>query len=60
MNWNSISFSVDEEPIQRILMAEPLRGSKAHVAELLENSPTAAELLKNLRAWAAPREKPCK
>ena len=50
MNWNSISFSVDEEPIQRILMAEPLRGSKAHVAELLENSPTAAELLKNLRA----------
>ena len=60
MNWDSISFSVDEEPIQRILMAEPLGGSKAHVAELLENSPTAAELLKNLRAWAAPREKPCK
>ena len=50
VNWDSISFSVDEEPIQRILMAEPLRGSKAHVAELLENSPTAAELLKNLRA----------
>ena len=31
-------------------MAEPLKGSKAHVAELLEASPTAAELVKNLRA----------
>ncbi|NIV50273.1 MAG: proteasome accessory factor PafA2, partial [Gammaproteobacteria bacterium] len=50
VNWDSISFSVDEEPIKRILMAEPLKGSKAHVEELLETSPTAAELVKNLRA----------
>ena len=49
VNWDSISFSVDDEPINRILMAEPLKGSKAHVAELLESSPTAADLVKNLR-----------
>jgi proteasome accessory factor A len=50
VNWDSISFGVEDEPIKRILMAEPLKGSKIHVQELLEMSPTAAELVKNLRA----------
>jgi proteasome accessory factor A len=50
VNWDSISFSVDEEPIKRILMAEPLKGSRAHVEDLLESSPTATELVRNLRA----------
>ncbi|MBW1684185.1 MAG: proteasome accessory factor PafA2 [Deltaproteobacteria bacterium] len=50
VNWDSISFSVDDEPIKRILMAEPLKGSRFHVEELLESSPTAADLVKNLRA----------
>jgi proteasome accessory factor A len=50
VNWDSISFSVDDEPIKRILMAEPLKGSKLHVEELLANSPTAADLVRNLRA----------
>jgi proteasome accessory factor A len=50
VNWDSISFSVDEEPIKRILMAEPLKGSRAHVEDLLESSPTAADLVRNLRA----------
>jgi proteasome accessory factor A len=49
VNWDSISFSVDDEPIKRILMAEPLKGSRAHVEELLSSSPTAAELVKNLQ-----------
>ena len=49
VNWDSISFSVDDEPIKRILMAEPLKGSKIHVEELLANSPTAADLVRNLR-----------
>ena len=48
VNWDSISFSVDEEPIKRIVMAEPLKGSKAHVQDLLDRSKTAAELVKNL------------
>jgi proteasome accessory factor A len=50
VNWDSISFGIDDEPIRRILMAEPLKGSKAHVQELLDESRTAAELVKNLRA----------
>jgi proteasome accessory factor A len=50
VNWDSISFSVEEEPIKRILMAEPLKGTRAHVEELLESSPTAADLVRNLQA----------
>jgi len=50
VNWDSISFSVDDEPIKRILMTEPLKGSRAHVEELLNQSPTAADLVRNLRA----------
>jgi len=50
VNWDSISFNVDDEPIRRIMMEEPLKGSRAHVEELLKNSPTAADLVKNLRA----------
>jgi proteasome accessory factor A len=50
VNWDSISFGVDGEPIKRILMAEPLKGTKSHVEELLTSSPTAADLVKNLRA----------
>ena len=50
MNWDSISFSVGDEPIKRIMMVEPLRGTKVHVEDLLANSSTAADLVKNLRA----------
>ena len=50
VNWDSISFGFDDEPIKRIMMAEPLKGSKAHVEELLDASPTAAELVRNLQA----------
>jgi hypothetical protein len=49
VNWDSISFGVDGQPIKRILMAEPLKGTKAHVDELLGNSPTAGDLVKNLQ-----------
>ena len=50
VNWDSISFSVGEQPIKRIMMEEPLKGSKVHVDELLNNSPTAGDLVRNLRA----------
>jgi len=50
VNWDSISFGIGDEPIKRVLMAEPLKGSKAHVGELLERSKDAAELVLNLRA----------
>ncbi len=50
VNWDSISFGIGDEPIKRVLMGEPLKGSKAHVQDLLDASPTAADLVRNLRA----------
>ncbi len=50
VNWDSISFGLGDEPVKRILMAEPLKGSKAHVEQLFAESPTAADLVRNLRA----------
>jgi proteasome accessory factor A len=48
VNWDSISFNVGEDLIKRILMNEPLKGTKSHVEELLDSSPTAEELVRNL------------
>ena len=50
VNWDSISFGVDDEPINRVLMAEPLKGTREHVEELLDRSATAADLVKNLQS----------
>jgi proteasome accessory factor A len=50
VNWDSLSFNLGEGPIKRILMEEPLKGTKAHVQGLLERSKTAAELVANLSA----------
>jgi proteasome accessory factor A len=49
VNWDSISFGIGDEPIKRVLMIEPLKGSKAHVEQLLEDSPTTADLVRNLQ-----------
>jgi proteasome accessory factor A len=50
VNWDSISFASGDEPIKRVMMAEPLKGSRRHVEELLDRSSTAEELMRNLRA----------
>jgi proteasome accessory factor A len=50
VNWDSISFNLEEQPIKRILMAEPLKGTKEHVDGLLEQSGTTEELVANLTA----------
>ena len=50
VNWDSISFGIGDEPIKRVLMVEPLKGSKQHVDDLFASSPTAADLVRNLRA----------
>lgn len=50
VNWDSLSFNLGDGPIKRILMEEPLKGTKAHVQGLLERSQTAAELVANLSA----------
>ncbi|MBW2414533.1 MAG: proteasome accessory factor PafA2 [Deltaproteobacteria bacterium] len=48
VNWDSISFNLGEEPIKRILMNEPLKGTKAHVGELLDSCATVEELVKHI------------
>ena len=48
VNWDSISFGVGDEPVKRIMMNEPLKGTQAHVEELLENSESAEVLLANM------------
>ncbi len=48
VNWDSISFNLGEEPIKRILMNEPLKGTKAHVGELLDSCPTVEELVRHI------------
>jgi proteasome accessory factor A len=50
VNWDSISFGIGDEPIKRVLMVEPLKGSKKHVDDLFNSSPSAAELVRNLRS----------
>ena len=44
-NWDSVVFDVGEGPLQRVPMLDPLRGTRALTAELLETSATASELL---------------
>ena len=50
VNWDSISFGVGDEPVKRVMMSEPLKGTKDHVEELLRTSESAGDLVKNLRA----------
>jgi proteasome accessory factor A len=50
VNWDSISFNVGDEPVKRILMNEPLKGTKGHVEQLLRDCEDAAELVAALTA----------
>ena len=50
VNWDSISFGLEDESIKRVMMAEPLKGTSEIVGKLLEDSGTAAELLENMGA----------
>jgi proteasome accessory factor A len=47
-SWDSVIFDLKEGPLKKIFMLEPLRGTEAHVRELLNDSPTAADLLRNI------------
>jgi proteasome accessory factor A len=45
-SWDSVIFDLPgQDHLQRVPTLEPLRGTKAHVGELLDASPTAAQLL---------------
>ncbi|HWL34657.1 MAG TPA: depupylase/deamidase Dop [Frankiaceae bacterium] len=44
-SWDSVIFDVGRDSLQRVPTMEPLRGTKAHVGELLDVCDTAAELV---------------
>jgi proteasome accessory factor A len=47
-NWDSMVFDVGREPLRRVPMMEPLRGTALHVSSVIDESETAAELLARL------------
>ena len=49
-NWDSIVFDVGSVALRRIPMMDPLKGTRAHVEELLNVCKTPLELIKRLGA----------
>ncbi len=47
-NWDSLVFDLGTDPLRRVPMMEPLKGTAAHVDSLLEGCSSAAELLERL------------
>jgi proteasome accessory factor A len=47
-NWDSLVFDLGADPLRRVPMMEPLRGTAAHVDTLLEGVSSPAELLERL------------
>ncbi len=47
-NWDSLVFDLGSDPLRRVPMMDPLRGTADHVQELLEGSTSPAELLTRL------------
>ncbi|MDO8390143.1 MAG: depupylase/deamidase Dop [Actinomycetota bacterium] len=47
-NWDSIVFDIGRDPLRRVPMMEPLRGTAEYVARLIDESETPAELLAKL------------
>ena len=49
-NWDSLVFDVGSEPLRRVPMMEPTRGTREHVEDLFASVATPAELLSALEA----------
>jgi proteasome accessory factor PafA2 len=47
-NWDSIVFDVGQSSLRRVPMMEPLRGTRAHVGTLLDESAQPSDLLARL------------
>jgi proteasome accessory factor A len=47
-NWDSLVFDIGRDPLRRVPMMEPLRGTAHHVGNLIDECDTAAELLDRL------------
>jgi Pup amidohydrolase len=49
-NWDSLVFDLGSDPLRRVPMLEPTRGTKAHVGNLIDTSSSPDELLDALGA----------
>jgi Pup amidohydrolase len=49
-SWDSVIFDTGREALQRVPMREPLRGTREHVEDLLEEATDAASLVDRLRS----------
>jgi proteasome accessory factor PafA2 len=49
-NWDSLVFDLGGDPLRRVPMMEPLRGTASHVDQLLARCTTPAQLLEQLGA----------
>ena len=49
-NWDSIVFDLGTDPLRRVPMMDPLRGTAEHTEELLKASSSPADLLARLSA----------
>ena len=47
-NWDSVVFDLGEDPLRRVPMMDPTRGTAAHTAALFEECSTASDLLEAL------------
>jgi len=47
-SWDSVIFDVGRDSLQRVPTLEPLRGTRAHVGDLLDECDSAVELLDRL------------
>jgi proteasome accessory factor A len=47
-NWDSLVFDLGDDPLRRVPMMDPLRGTALHTEELLARCENAAELLDEL------------
>ncbi|MDQ2726860.1 MAG: proteasome accessory factor PafA2 [Actinomycetota bacterium] len=47
-NWDSVVFDLGGDPLRRVPMMEPLKGTKAHVDQLLNSVASPAELVERL------------
>ncbi|HVE73799.1 MAG TPA: depupylase/deamidase Dop [Mycobacteriales bacterium] len=47
-SWDSVIFDVGRDSLQRVPTLEPLRGTKAHVGDVIDRCDTALELVETL------------
>jgi proteasome accessory factor PafA2 len=47
-NWDSMVFDIGGDPLRRVPMMDPTRGTEAHVGRLMEDCTSPAELLERL------------